>query len=73
MLSGLLTSVGWRWTFLMPVPVALLALLFAIRLLPRPVEERAKGGYDVLGAITGTLTVLLLVFTVTEAQGGRPG
>ncbi|MER6401136.1 MFS transporter [Kitasatospora sp. NPDC086009] len=68
-LSGLLTSVGWRWTFLMPVPVALLALLFAIRLLPRPVEERAKGGYDVLGAITGTLTVLLLVFTVTEAQG----
>ncbi|MFE2728645.1 MFS transporter [Kitasatospora sp. NPDC059327] len=68
-LSGLLTSVGWRWTFLMPVPVALLALLFAIRLLPRPAEERAKGGYDVLGAITGTLTVLLLVFTVTEAQG----
>ncbi|MQS15295.1 MFS transporter [Streptomyces kaniharaensis] len=68
-LSGLLTSVGWRWTFLMPVPVALIALLFAIRLLPRPVEERVKGGYDVLGAITGTATVLLLVFTVTEAQG----
>lgn len=35
-LSGLLTSVGWRWTFLMPVPVALLALLFAVRLLPAP-------------------------------------
>ncbi|KJS60027.1 MFS transporter [Streptomyces rubellomurinus] len=68
-LSGLLTSVGWRWTFLMPVPVALLALLVAVRLLPRPVEERAQGGYDVLGAITGTATVLLLVFTVTEAQG----
>ncbi|MFD8708389.1 MFS transporter [Kitasatospora sp. NPDC059648] len=68
-LSGLLTSVGWRWTFLMPVPVALLALVFAVRLLPRPVEEPAKGGYDVLGAITGTSTVLLLVFTVTEAQG----
>ncbi|MFD0276364.1 MFS transporter [Kitasatospora sp. NPDC127111] len=68
-LSGLLTSVGWRWTFLMPVPVALLALAFAVRLLPRPTEERAKGGYDVLGAITGTAAVLLLVFTVTEAQG----
>ncbi|MFJ9695343.1 MFS transporter [Kitasatospora sp. NPDC101183] len=68
-LSGLLTEVGWRWTFLMPVPVALIALLAAVRLLPRPVEERAKGGYDVLGAITGTATVLLLVFTVTEAQG----
>ncbi|WP_395293306.1 MFS transporter [Kitasatospora hibisci] len=68
-LSGLLTSVGWRWTFLMPVPVALIALIFAVRLLPRPTEERAQGGYDVLGAITGTSAVLLLVFTVTEAQG----
>ena len=68
-LSGLLTSVGWRWTFLMPVPVALLAVVLAVRLLPRPVEEPAEGGYNVLGAITGTATVLLLVFTVTEAQG----
>ncbi|MGW4897905.1 MFS transporter [Kitasatospora sp. NPDC004240] len=68
-LSGLLTSAGWRWTFLMPVPVALIALAFAVKLLPRPAEERAKGGYDVAGAITGTLAVLLLVFTVTEAEG----
>ncbi|GHH77371.1 MFS transporter [Kitasatospora indigofera] len=69
-LSGLLTSAGWRWTFLMPVPVALLALAFAFRLLPRQArEERTTGGYDVAGAITGTLAVLLLVFTVTEAQG----
>ncbi|MFF2353210.1 MFS transporter [Kitasatospora sp. NPDC058115] len=68
-LSGLLTSVGWRWTFLMPVPIALIALAFAVRLLPRPVEEKAHGRYDVLGAITGTAAVLLLVFTATEAQG----
>ncbi|MEV0194469.1 MFS transporter [Kitasatospora purpeofusca] len=68
-LSGLLTAVGWRWTFLMPVPIALLALVFAVRLLPRPVEEKVTGRYDVLGAITGTTAVLLLVFTVTEAQG----
>ncbi|GAA1256681.1 MFS transporter [Kitasatospora nipponensis] len=68
-LSGLLTSVGWRWTFLMPVPVALVALFAAIRLLPRPArEERGHGGYDVAGAITGTAALLLLVFTVTEAQ-----
>ena len=69
-LSGLLTSAGWRWTFLMPVPVALIALVFATRLLPRQArDERAAGGYDVAGAITGTSAVLLLVFTVTEAQG----
>ncbi|MFB7471662.1 MFS transporter [Kitasatospora sp. NPDC056184] len=68
-LSGLLTSVGWRWTFLVPVPIALIALVFAVRLLPRPADEKAHGRYDVLGAITGTGAVLLLVFTATEAQG----
>ncbi|MFE0464394.1 MFS transporter [Kitasatospora sp. NPDC058965] len=67
-LSGLLTSVGWRWTFLMPVPVALLALVFALRLLPRQPRESHRGGYDVAGAVTGTAALLLLVFTVTEAQ-----
>ncbi|WP_405014164.1 MFS transporter [Kitasatospora sp. NBC_01539] len=68
-LSGLLTSAGWRWTFLMPVPVALLALVAAFRLLPRqPVAARDGAGYDVAGAITGTGSLLLLVFTVTEAQ-----
>jgi MFS family permease len=68
-LSGLLTSAGWRWTFLMPVPVALLALAFAVRLLPRPsVPERGTGGYDLAGAVTGTASLLLLVSTVTQAQ-----
>ncbi|WP_327070165.1 MFS transporter [Kitasatospora sp. NBC_01250] len=68
-ISGLLTSVGWRWTFLMPVPVALIALVFALKLLPKHPHERSEGGYDVAGAITGTASLLLLVFTVTEAQG----
>ncbi|WP_431677658.1 MFS transporter [Kitasatospora sp. KL5] len=68
-LSGLLTSAGWRWTFLMPVPVALIALAAAFRLLPRqPAPPRGTSGYDVAGAITGTGSLLLLVFTVTEAQ-----
>ncbi|MFJ1706460.1 MFS transporter [Kitasatospora sp. NPDC088346] len=68
-LSGLLTSAGWRWTFLMPVPVALLALAFAVRLLPRQAApERGRAGYDVAGAVTGTGALLLLVFTLTEAQ-----
>ncbi|MEV7181207.1 MFS transporter [Kitasatospora sp. NPDC093679] len=68
-LSGLLTSAGWRWTFLMPVPVALVALGAAVRLLPRqPAPARGTAGYDAAGAITGTGSLLLLVFTVTEAQ-----
>ncbi|GAA4992941.1 hypothetical protein GCM10025734_21630 [Kitasatospora paranensis] len=53
----------------MPVPVALLALAFAVRLLPRqPAPERGRGGYDLAGAVTGTGSLLLLVYTVTQAQ-----
>src|ERR687889_287847 len=37
--GGLLTELGWRWTFLVPVPVALLLLTFAPRLIPR---DRAR-------------------------------
>jgi EmrB/QacA subfamily drug resistance transporter len=65
-LSGLLTEVGWRWTFLLPVPVALLALAAAARLLPHDRPERT-GGYDLPGAVTGVAAMLLLVFTVVEA------
>src|SRR5258707_5522805 len=34
-LSGLLTEVSWRWTLLLPAPVAALVLAPAVRLIPR--------------------------------------
>src|SRR3954471_1861284 len=46
-LSGLLTEAGWRWTFLMPFPLALLALAAGIRLIPRQATPPREGrGYD---------------------------
>ncbi|GLW05472.1 MFS transporter [Microtetraspora sp. NBRC 13810] len=66
-LSGLLTELGWRWTFLMPAPIAVLALIAGFKLLPRHTEERAEGGHDLLGAITITGSMLLLVYGVVEA------
>jgi EmrB/QacA subfamily drug resistance transporter len=67
-LSGLLTEVGWRWTMLLPAPVALIALVAGIKLIPRSPSARREGqGYDLAGAATGTASMLLLVFTVVEA------
>jgi predicted MFS family arabinose efflux permease len=34
LLSGLLTGVDWRWTFLFPAPVALVLFLFGVRFVP---------------------------------------
>jgi EmrB/QacA subfamily drug resistance transporter len=64
--SGLLTEVGWRWTFLLPVPVALVALVAAHRLLAHDRPD-GTGGYDLPGAVTGVAAMLLLVYTVVEA------
>ncbi|MFE2546680.1 MFS transporter [Actinacidiphila glaucinigra] len=64
-LSGALTELGWRWTFLVPVPVALIALAAAIRILPKD-GSRTVGGYDLPGALTLAGGTLLLVYTVVE-------
>jgi MFS family permease len=67
-LSGLLTEIGWRWTFLMPAPIAVVALIAAYRLIPRqPRPADTAGRYDLVGAVTITAAMLLLVYTVVEA------
>jgi MFS family permease len=46
--GGLLTELSWRWTFMLPVPVAVLAMIGATFLIPR--DERRTGprrNYDV--------------------------
>jgi EmrB/QacA subfamily drug resistance transporter len=66
--GGLLTEIGWRWVFFLPVPVALVTLLAGLRLVPRdPALERRSRSFDVAGAVTLTAAMLLLVFTVVEA------
>ncbi|NOL44142.1 MFS transporter [Kribbella sandramycini] len=67
-LGGALTEVGWRWTFLMPGPVALIVLLFAIKLIPNSPREDVTGGYDVPGAVTVTGGMLSLVYAVVGAE-----
>src|SRR5215207_8930056 len=66
--GGLLTELGWRWTFLLPVPIAIALLAAAPRFLPRDaVAAAARRGFDIPGAITLTAGMLLLVRTVVEA------
>jgi EmrB/QacA subfamily drug resistance transporter len=66
--GGLLTEIGWRWVFFLPVPVALATLLAGIKLVPRDSRPtRLPGSFDLAGATTLTAAMLLLVFTVVEA------
>jgi MFS family permease len=69
-LSGVLTEVNWRWTLLLPAPVALVTLVAAIPLIPRGHEGGRQGRrFDVPGGLAVTAAMLLLVYTVVSAQG----
>jgi EmrB/QacA subfamily drug resistance transporter len=66
--GGLMTEIGWRWVFFLPVPVALATLLAGLRLVPRDSRSpRPSRSFDLAGAVTMTAAMLLLVFTVVEA------
>jgi EmrB/QacA subfamily drug resistance transporter len=69
--GGALTEIGWRWTFFLPVPIALVILLAAPRILGRDerADRRWRGlrAFDVPGAVTITSAMLLLVYTVVSA------
>jgi EmrB/QacA subfamily drug resistance transporter len=68
--GGALTQLGWRWTFFLPVPVALVTLIAATRLVPRDARQlHTRRAFDLAGAISLTVGMLLLVFTVVEAPG----
>ena len=67
-LGGILTQyASWRWTLLINVPIAVLAAVFATRLV-RESRGTTRKGYDVSGAITATAGLLSLVYGFTRAQ-----
>jgi EmrB/QacA subfamily drug resistance transporter len=67
-LGGLLTEAGWRWTFLLPVPIAAVILIALPRFIPddRPASNERRS-YDFPGAITITAGMLILVRAVVRA------
>lgn len=70
-LGGLITDrLGWPWIFFVNVPVGVLGVALSFRLLDADHERRAARRLDVLGAITITAALVLLVFGLTQAAAG---
>jgi MFS family permease len=66
--GGLLTELGWRWTFLLPVPIAIALLALAPRFIPRDRPTLGpRRSFDIPGAVTLTAGMLVFVRTVVEA------
>jgi MFS family permease len=58
---------GWRWIFLMNVPVAVAMLAAAPMLLTESRDLTVARRLDLGGALTSTAALLLIVYAVTEA------
>ena len=68
-LGGALTqSLSWRWIFFINVPVGILTLLAAIRVVPESKGEHEQKGYDLAGAVTVTSGLMALVFGLVHSS-----
>lgn len=70
-LDPILGLEGWRYTFLIVVPIGLAAAFFAPRFFDE--SERHSGWLDVPGAITGTGALLAIVYGLSRAGDERYG
>lgn len=62
-------TVGWRWAFLVNLPVAAVVVLVSLRHVPES-KGSARGRLDLTGAALGALTLAALTVALTELQGG---
>jgi EmrB/QacA subfamily drug resistance transporter len=63
--GAIIDSTSWRWIFLVNLPVGLLALAAAVRLLPAaPARQRER--LDLRGAVLASAGSLLLVYGLAE-------
>jgi EmrB/QacA subfamily drug resistance transporter len=67
LLGGILTEyLSWEWIFFVNVPVGIAAIVLSMRFIPE--SKVATTGVDVLGAITVTAGLTLLVYTIVKTQ-----
>ncbi|MEU6944379.1 MFS transporter [Streptomyces sp. NPDC046316] len=55
---------GWRWVFLLNVPLAALCVPVALRHVPESRDESAHGRFDVLGAFLGAAALALVTYAL---------
>ena len=72
--GGLLTLLGWRWVFFAPVVLAAILLVLAVLAIPRDATlPGRRRRLDVLGAVTVTAALVLLVLGIERAPHAAAG
>jgi len=69
LLGGILTDgLGWEWVLWVNVPVSLIALALAPRLIAESRAESERRVFDVAGAVTVTAALSILVYALVDAN-----
>lgn len=69
-IGALGSELGWRWTFGMNVPLALVILPFAIWLLPSRQKHEKHSDLDIIGTVLMAGTVLFVMLPFVLTSGG---
>ncbi len=62
-------SVGWRWIFLLNLPVAVAVVAVTLRHVPESRDPSAGGRFDILGAGLAALSLGGITYALIEASG----
>ncbi|MGC4947316.1 MFS transporter [Streptomyces sp. DT224] len=60
---------GWRWVFLLNLPLAAVCVPVALRHVPESRDPDARGRFDVAGAALGALALALVTYALIDAPG----
>jgi EmrB/QacA subfamily drug resistance transporter len=66
-IGGSLVQLSWRWVFWINIPVGLLTVLLAARVVPDSRDEHARGRPDLAGAALLAAAVGLVAFALVKA------
>lgn len=61
-------TIGWRWVFLINLPLAVVVLLVAMRHVPETRDEEAAGRFDALGAGLAAIGLAALTYGLIETE-----
>ncbi|HUA13212.1 MAG TPA: MFS transporter [Candidatus Sulfotelmatobacter sp.] len=66
--GGIITQyLTWRWNFFINIPVGIFVVITALRILPKHESEAEHNSLDLMGAVTVTSGLMMLVYGLTKA------
>lgn len=66
----LVSGPGWRWIFVINLPLAVVVAVLTLRHVPESRDEQATGRFDVQGAALAALSLGGVTYALTEASAG---